>query len=119
MDTGRWSQVHLPGRIETGLGAGGVRAMRYLAVPEMSRHSFWASLRHRGYFSRQWHAVTDSSPKPIKTLCGQSYTAEAHRTWDQTTSSDRCSACEHLVMTTSKTRGATFIAEGVSSPRGA
>ncbi len=84
--------------------------MRYLAVPEMPRHSFWALLRHRGHFPLEWHAVTDSSPPPIKTLCGQSYTAEAHRTWDQTASPDRCSACEHLVMTTGKTRGATFIA---------
>ncbi len=93
--------------------------MRYLAVPEMPRHSFWVSLRHRGHLTPEWHAVKDSSPKPIKTLCGQSYTAEAHRTWDQTTSSDRCPACEHLVRTTGKVRGATFIAEGISSPRGA
>jgi len=90
--------------------------MRFLAVPEMPRHSFWASLRHRGYVSVQWHAVVDSAPKPIKTLCGQSYTAEAHRTWDQTPSSDRCAACGHLVKTTGRTKGATFITEGVSSP---
>jgi hypothetical protein len=93
--------------------------MRYLAVAEMPRvpprRSFWDSLRHRGRTLPEWHAVKDSSPKPIKTLCGLSYSAEAHRTWALTTPSNRCSACEHVVMTTD--RVSTFIAERLSSPR--
>lgn len=91
--------------------------MRYLAVPVMPPHSFWASLRHRGHLVPQWHAVADSFPRPIRTLCGTSYTAEAHRTWDQTMSAGRCSSCEKLVTSASKAKGATFISEPVASPR--
>jgi len=93
--------------------------MRYLAVPEMPPQSFWASLRHRGHLAPQWHAVADSFPKPIKTLCGLSYTAEAHRTWDQTMSAGRCPSCETLVKTASRAKGATFISERIASPRNA
>jgi hypothetical protein len=91
--------------------------MRYLAVAEMPPHGFWSSLRHRGQAARRWHAVADTFPKPIKTLCGFSYAAEAHRTWDQTTWSARCPTCQRLTTTADKARVATFISERAISPR--
>jgi hypothetical protein len=91
--------------------------MRYLAIPEMPPHSFWASLRHRGRWVPNWHAVADTYPKPIKTLCGLSYMAEAHRTWDQTAAAGRCPACDRLATTAQKSKGATFITDTVVAPR--
>ena len=90
--------------------------MRYLAVAEMPRRNLLASIRNRGHRAPEWHAVVDSHPKPIKTLCGMSYTAEAHRTWDQTAAADRCPNCERLIMISpNKSKGATFIAERSTS----
>jgi hypothetical protein len=92
--------------------------MRYLAVAEMPRRNLMASIRNRGHWSPIWHAVADTSPKPIKTLCGQSYTSEAHRTWDQTMSPSRCPHCERrLVLASDGSRGPTFIAEPSKAPR--
>ena len=54
--------------------------------------------------------MTDTPIKPITTLCGFPYTAEAHRTWDQTLSDARCPQCEGLVALRAK--GDTPIAEG-------
>jgi hypothetical protein len=91
--------------------------MRYLAVAETPRRNLLASIRNRGHRAPEWHAVVDSHPKPIKTLCGMSYTAEAHRTWDQTMAAGRCPNCERLMLISpKKARGATFIAERTSSP---
>ncbi len=85
--------------------------MRYLAVEEMARPGFWTSLRHRGSAVSTWHAVTESAPRPIKTLCGLPYTSEALRTWDQIPVAARCPQCERMVAGASGTRSATFIAE--------
>jgi len=85
--------------------------MRYLAVPEMPHRSLWASLRHFGHRTAEWHAVSEASPSPIRTLCGIAYGSEALRTWDQTTAADRCPQCERLVTGADKAKGATFIAE--------
>jgi hypothetical protein len=71
--------------------------MRYLAVPEMPRRNRFDSIRHWGHSPAEWHAVVDTHPKPAHTVCGLAYTAEAHRTWDQTMSTGRCSDCERLV----------------------
>lgn len=90
--------------------------MRYLAVPEMPRRSFLFALRHRGHSMPEWHAVAETIPKPMKTLCGTPYLSEAHRTWDQTASGARCPRCERLVETAVKANGTTFIAEGAKSP---
>lgn len=84
--------------------------MRYLAVEEMARPGFWTSLRHRGSGASTWHAVTESAPRPIKTLCGLPYTSEALRTWDQIPVAGRCSQCERMVAGASSVRSATFIA---------
>jgi hypothetical protein len=92
--------------------------MRYLAVSEMPRRSLWASIRHWGQDMLQWHAVADTSPKPIKTLCGIPYTSEAYRTWDQTTSGARCPECQRLIAI-APGKAATFISESTTSPRGA
>jgi len=88
--------------------------MRYLAVRELPRRRFWVW----GHRSAQWHAVTETSPKPIKTVCGLSYTSEAHRTWDQTPSSGRCPQCTRLVLATPG-KGATFISDPAESPKSA
>ena len=94
--------------------------MRYLAVAEMPRRTLLTSIRHFGHMSPEWHAVADSHPKPIKTLCGLSYTSEAHRTWDQTMATGRCPHCERLLsMSNKKPRGATFIAEKAKTTNGA
>ncbi len=85
--------------------------MRYLAVPETPRRSRLAAIRHWGHGAPQWHAVVDTNPKPIKTMCGLSYTTEAHRTWDQTMSAGRCPHCEQRVISAGKARSATFIGE--------
>jgi len=89
--------------------------MRYLAIPEMPRRSLWASLRHWGHWKAEWHAVADSPIKPIETLCGVPYTAEAHRTWDQTLSDARCPQCQRLVTGADWVTGATSLAEGATS----
>ncbi len=89
--------------------------MRHLAIEEVARPSFWASLRHGGYVAPTWHAVTESAPRPIKTLCGRPYTSEALRTWDQTPLAGRCPQCERLVSSASRAKGATFIAEATPS----
>ena len=91
--------------------------MRYLAVPEMPRRSLWASLLRRSHWP-EWHAVADTAPKPIRTLCGSPYTSEAHRTWDQTMSGARCLQCEGLVTAARKAKGPTFVAEGPTSVLG-
>jgi hypothetical protein len=91
--------------------------MRYLAVSEMPRRSLWDSVR-RGHRKLQWHAVADTAPKPIKTLCGMSYASEAHRTWDQTMPAARCPQCHRLVMA-APGKGATFIAEAATAPKSA
>ncbi len=89
--------------------------MRYLAVPEMPGRDLWAWLRHRGDGAAQWHAVSDTSPRPTETLCGAPYTAEAHRTWDQTLPAARCPPCQRLVAAAHWLAGATFVAEGSAS----
>ena len=92
--------------------------MRYLAVPEMPRRNRFDSIRHWGHVPAEWHAVADTHPKPAQTVCGLGYTAEAHRTWDQTTSGARCPECERLVAI-KPAKAATFISEKATSPRGA
>ncbi len=89
--------------------------MRHLAIEDMPRLGFWASLRHGGHCAPTWHAVTESAPRPIKTLCGLPYTTEALRTWDQTPFAERCPQCERLVASANRAKSATFIAE-VSPP---
>jgi len=63
----------------------------------------------------EWHAVAETIPKPIKTLCGAAYATEAHRTWDQTASGARCPQCARLVSAAAATKGTTFIADGATS----
>jgi hypothetical protein len=87
--------------------------MRYLAVGETARPGFWASLRPRVNDAPTWHAVTESSPPPVKTLCGIPYTSEALRTWDQTPVAERCPQCERMVTGASRARSAPFIADVV------
>jgi hypothetical protein len=92
--------------------------MRYLAVSELSRRSFWIWVRHLGHRTLQWHAVADTAPKPIKTLCGRPYSSEAHRTWDQTILSGRCPQCHHLVIA-APGKVTTFVKEAAPSPKSA
>jgi hypothetical protein len=96
---------------------GGSMAKRYLAVAEMPQRNWLASITHRSPGAPVWHAVVETFPKPIKTLCGLTYTAEAHRTWDQTMSRARCPHCERLsLISAEQARGPTFIAEQSNSP---
>jgi len=85
--------------------------MRYVAVPEMPRRSLWASLRPWSHLRAEWHAVTDGPIKPTETLCGVPYTAEAHRTWDQTMSEARCPQCQRLVTGADWVKGSTSLAD--------
>lgn len=86
-------------------------------MAEMPPRNLMSSIRNRGHGSPIWHAVAETSPKPIKTLCGQSYSSEAHRTWDQTMSPARCPHCERRVALSSNSgRGPTFIAEQSKVP---
>jgi len=71
--------------------------MRYLGVMEVRHRPLRGSLPFRSHWTPEWHAVADTSPKPIRTLCGFPYTSEAHRTWDQTTYAARCPQCQQLV----------------------
>jgi hypothetical protein len=89
--------------------------MRFLAVSEIRGRSLLGSIWHRGHPMPEWHAVTETIPKPIKTLCGAPYVSEAHRTWDQTASGARCPQCARLVASASATRGTTFIADGATT----
>jgi hypothetical protein len=88
---------------------------RFLAVPETAHRNIFASLRHWGHAMPEWHAVVESIPMPIKTVCGWPYTAEAHRTWDQTSADARCPQSDRLVAAVSTARGVTFKAEGARS----
>jgi len=91
--------------------------MRYLGVPAMPRRSLWASLRPWRYLGAEWHAVTDTPIKPERTLCGIPYTAEAHRTWDQTLSDTRCPQCQRLVTGAEWVKGATTSAPEMTPGR--
>ena len=95
-----WSTKSPPRRIGSE-DVGGVGAMRYLAVPEMPRRGLIFSLFRRRYWAPEWHAVAESFPPPIKTLCGSQYSSEALWTWDQTMSGSRCPQCERLVLAVS------------------
>jgi hypothetical protein len=92
--------------------------MRYLAVSELPRRSVWIWVRYLGHRTIQWHAVADSAPKPIRTVCGRSYSSEAHRTWDQTILSARCPQCHRLVIA-APGKAKTFVKEAASSPKSA
>lgn len=87
--------------------------MRYLAVPEMPRKSFWASLRHRRRLA-EWHAVPDRPHQALETICGIPYASEAERTWDQTWPVVRCAQCELLMAATYMAQNVMAAAEGAS-----
>ena len=90
--------------------------MRYLAVPEMPHRTLWAALRDWGHATPEWHTVADSLPKPTKTLCGRSYTSEAHRTWDQTPFAARCPSCQWLAVAADGARGALSVPDHPRRP---
>lgn len=89
--------------------------MRYLAVSGTAQRRSLVTLRHWGRPTPHWHAVAETIPEPLRTLCGSPYGSEAHRTWDQVISGSRCPQCERLVAAASNAKGATFIAEGATS----
>jgi hypothetical protein len=85
--------------------------VRYLAVRETEHLGLLARLRHGTASKVHWHAIGETIPPPIKTVCGSPYTSEAHRTWDQAPPDDRCLECEGLVETALTAQGTTFIAD--------
>jgi hypothetical protein len=67
-------------------------------VPEMpSKRGFWTVLRHWGLWAPEWHAVAETIPTSMMTVCGTAYSSEAQRTWGQTLPGVRCPQCERFV----------------------
>jgi len=88
----------------------------YLAVPEMPRRTFWASLRRRNTMA-EWHALAEYSPPPMETLCGYVSVLEPHRTWEQTLPDARCPRCERLMEAADRARD-VMAAAGAAPPMG-